>query len=139
MSTTISHIGTIDSISDGMLHVRITQSSACSSCKIASHCSSAESKEKIIDVRHHDTDAFHIGQTVNVMAAESVGMKAVVMAFVIPTIVLLATVIVVLQRTQKEWVAAVSGLVMLIPYCLLLLATRRQLERTLQFWVEPTE
>jgi hypothetical protein len=64
----ISHIGVVDSIAEGMVCVRIVQSSACSACKVASYCNSAESKEKIIEVRCSDADSYAVGQKVTVMA-----------------------------------------------------------------------
>ena len=79
MSNVISHKGIIDSIEGGVAHVRITQHSACSSCKVASYCNSAESKEKLIDARVSEPSRHHVGDEVSVMAAQSVGTKAVIL------------------------------------------------------------
>lgn len=136
MSGKISHIGTIDSISAGMVHVRITQNSACSSCKVASHCTSAESKEKVIDVRCADAERYSIGQEVNVMASTAVGMKAVILAFVIPTIVLMSVIIGCIMSGTTELTAALSGLLSLLPYYIILYLCRGYIEKELTFWIE---
>ena len=135
MSNVISHTGIIDRIDEGMARVRIVQHSACSSCKVASYCSSAESKEKIINVRCTDGNRYHVGENVTVMAAQAVGTKAVVIAFVIPLVLILTVIAVVLYFTGKEATAALSGLAALIPYYAVLYMLKSQLERQLTFYL----
>lgn len=131
----ISHSGVIDSIENGVVHVRIVQSSACSSCKVASYCSSAEHKEKIIDVRCANTQKYAVGQEVTVMAAPSVGTKAVVLAFAIPTVILLAAIAISLGYGASEGVAAVTGVAAMVPYYFILYLNRKKLERILTFYI----
>ena len=50
MSTDIKHCGVVDEVEDGCVKVRIVQSSACASCKVASHCNASENKEKVVEV-----------------------------------------------------------------------------------------
>lgn len=136
MSNKISHIGCIESISEGMVRVRITQNSACASCKIASHCSSAESKEKLIDVRCNNASRYTLGQEVNVMATNGMGAKAVVLAFVIPTVLIVSTIVIGLQMGGSEATAALAGLAALIPYYIVLYLLKSKIEKTMSFWIE---
>ena len=136
MSNVISHTGIIDSIEDGMVRVRIVQHSACSSCKVASMCNSAESKEKLIDVRHGANDNLHVGDSVTVMAAQAVGTKAVVIAFVIPLVIMLATIAIVMHVTGSEAYAAASGIAVMLPYYIVLYLFRSRLERELTFYLK---
>lgn len=136
MGNQISHAGIVDSITEGMVHVRILQSSACSSCKVAQHCTSAESKEKIIDVPCADAGRYRIGDEVTVMAANSVGMKAVLLAFVIPSVLLLATIAVLLALGYTELTAALSGIGILIPYFIFIYMIRQKLEKILTFYIK---
>lgn len=138
MSGLISHKGIIDSISDGMVRVSIVQSSACSSCKVSSYCTSAEQKEKMIDVRCHNTSDYAIGQEVNIVGTTSIGMRAVILAFVIPTVLLMVVIITALLLGSSELMAALSGLLSLIPYYILLYMLRGTLEKKLSFWIETT-
>lgn len=137
MNDKISHSGIIDSITGTKVHVRIVQSSACSSCKVASYCSSAESKEKMIDVRCLDARKYKVGQAVNVLASQSVGMKAVVLAFVVPTLVLLATIIVCVNYGISDGIAALAGIGSLIPYYMVLYLFRGKIENIVTFYLEP--
>ena len=136
MSNVISHTGIIDSIEDGMVRVRIVQHSACSSCKVASMCNSAESKEKLIDVRHGASDTLHVGDSVTVMAAQAVGTKAVIIAFVIPLVIMLATIAIVMRLTGSEASAAASGITIMLPYYVVLYLFRSRLERELTFYLK---
>ena len=89
MEDSVYHQGIIENISDGRLTVRILQESACSSCKVKKLCSSSESKEKLIDVSVADCNRYSVGQNVVVYSTLSMGMKAVVIAFAIPALILI--------------------------------------------------
>lgn len=136
MSNVISHIGIIDSIEEGMVRVRIVQHSACSSCKVASVCNSAENKEKIIDIKNSADPHLHIGDTVTVMAAQAVGTKAVIIAFVVPLVLMLATIVNVLHFTGDERYAAISGMAILLPYYIVLYLFKSRLARELTFYLK---
>ena len=50
MSNKIKHSGVVDGVDGTTVRVRILQSSACSACKVASHCNASETKEKLVEV-----------------------------------------------------------------------------------------
>lgn len=136
-SNKISHSGVIDSIAGNNVKVRIVQSSACSGCKISAHCSSAESKEKIIDVFVADSGLYYVGQEVNVIASASVGLQAVLYGFALPTIILLLTIIACLKCiSMPEAVSAIIGIGALVPYYLILYFLRNKMRKTLLFYIE---
>lgn len=137
MSNTISHAGVIASISTGIVHVRIVQKSACASCKIASQCTSSESKEKMIDVYTTDTSGYSVGESVNVIASSSVGTQAVIYGFVVPLVIMMIAIIVSLKLSDfPEPLAALIGIVSLVPYYTLLYILRNKLQRVLSFHIE---
>ena len=49
-NNTIKHLGIVENIQGSHLSVRIVQTSACAACSAKGHCSSADSKDKIIDI-----------------------------------------------------------------------------------------
>lgn len=100
------------------------------------HCASSESKEKIIDVRCADVSRYSVGQEVNVMAAQGVGFKAVLIAFCIPTLLVLATVAVALTLGASEAIAALLALCTLPVYFGITWMLRSRLEKVLRFWIE---
>ena len=48
--------GIVENISGSHLQVRIVQTSACASCSIKGHCSSSDTKEKIIGAKELEPD-----------------------------------------------------------------------------------
>ena len=70
MSANIKHCGIVDEITDGCIKVRIVQSSACASCKVASRCNASESKEKIVEVYDEDTNMFSIADVIWKLASK---------------------------------------------------------------------
>lgn len=117
----ISHEGTIISIEKENLRVRIIQNSACASCKIAGHCQTSESKEKIIEVTTPDYADFSVGDKVNVTESVGVGAKAVVFGFILPLALMMAAIISAITAFDtSEGVAALAGIASLIPYYLVL-------------------
>lgn len=127
----------MESINGSYLKVRIVQTSACSSCSVKGHCSAAESKEKLIDVYNKDGLDCQIGNQVTISGAASLGMKAVMWAFVIPFLVLLISLFVSMWITGgNEAVSSLIALCMLIPYYLILFVCREKFRRTFVFVLE---
>lgn len=133
----ISHTGVVESIEGGRVNVRIVQTSACAACKVAGHCSAAESKEKVVQV--DDSVAArrcNVGDKVNVAMTASRGRNAVILAFVIPFIVLVGTLVLCLRITGNEGIAALAGLGSLIPYYACIYLFRNKIARHFSFVIE---
>ena len=136
MSTDIKHCGVVDGIEDGRVKVRIIQSSACASCKVASHCNASENKEKIVEVYGALTSGLTVGDNVVVVASQRVGTLAVVLSSVIPLFILIAVLACVLALTGSEAVAALSSIGALLPYYLILYMCRERIRSRLSFRIE---
>ena len=136
MENKITHSGVIDSISNGCIHVRIVQTSACAACKVAGYCNAAESKEKIVDVYRHDAATYQIGQSVVVSTSGRVAARALLWGFGMPFVILVAVLFIVLQLTGSEGTAALSGLAALPPYYGVLWLFRNRMREQLAFTIE---
>ena len=137
MSNKIRHAGVIEEISEGCMKVRIMQTSACSACKVASHCSASEQKEKIVDVYDRKSmEGRRVGESVVVSTSLSTGLKAVVIGFCIPFAVLVITLVVVLQLTGNEGYAALAALGSLVPCYAVIWLMREHLRSEFSFVVE---
>lgn len=136
MINNIKHLGIVESINGTLVKVKISQSSACSSCSVKGHCNVSETKEKFIDVFNKDKVPCQIGDRVMVIGTTSMGMKAVFLAFVLPFLVLMIVLAVALKTTGSEPVAAVSALVSLVPYYLIIYLCRKKLSRTFTFTLD---
>ena len=136
MSTKINHSGVVESIEKGCVHVRIVQTSACAACKVAGYCSAAESKVKVIDVYCNDYDRFAVGQNVTVSASRQMAGNALLLAFGLPFVVMVAVLVAVLLITGNEGKAALAGLASLLPYYGLLWLFRSQIGSRFAFAIE---
>ena len=134
--TKISHSGIIESIAEGCVKVRILQTSACAACKIAGHCNASESKEKIVEVFTDHTGGYSLGQEVVVCASRNVANKALLLGFGVPFLVLVGVLVLVLRVTGDEGVAALSGLLALVPYYFVLYLFRSRIREQLSFYIE---
>lgn len=136
MSNNIRHEGIIDSIEEGCVHVRILQTSACAACKVAGYCNAAESKEKIIDVFDAGKSGLKVGDAVVVSTSGDVAARALLWAFGVPFVWLVAVLLLVLWQTGDEGLAAVSSLLSLIPYYGILFLLRHRMRRQMAFVIE---
>jgi sigma-E factor negative regulatory protein RseC len=87
----IKHAGTVVNIDKNLISVEIISLSACASCKSKSMCRMSDSKEKIIEVLVTNPEAYNIGESVNIVMQEQLGLKAVFLAYVMPFLVCVAT------------------------------------------------
>ena len=119
------------------MKVRILQTSACAACKVAAHCNASESKEKIVDVLNvAHAESLRKGDSVVVSASGDVAGNALLLGFGLPFIVLVAVLVAVLLLTDNEGLAAVSGLVALVPYYAVLWLVRDRIRRKMAFELE---
>lgn len=93
----IKHDGIVIAVnSDGTVRVRIVQTSACASCKAKAICASAESKEKEILALFVGEEAkrrdIKLGDEVVVMVQQKMGWKAILLAYMLPFLVMMAVV-----------------------------------------------
>lgn len=133
MNNKIKHTGVVDAVEEGLVRVRILQSSACSGCKVAAHCNASETKEKIIEVNVPDVDAYQMGDHVMVMADAAVGFRASLYGYLLPLGVMVVALIAVLGITKNEGAAALSALGILIPYYIGLYLLRDKIKGKLRF------
>ena len=133
MAQEIRHDGIVDSIDGQTVIVRITQSSACGGCQASKICRAAESKEKLVEVHHADAGNFKIGQSVTISGAERLGMKAVVIAFGYPLMLLLIAMIVILSVSESEKAAAIGALAVCVPYYIATYLLRDKIKKDFQF------
>lgn len=133
MGKTIEHSGTIERIEGNTLFVRVEQESACAGCHAKGLCSAGERKEKIIEVTTDNPNAYQVNEKVMVCAELSLGLQAVLLAFVFPLIIVVAAI---LSGTYLHWSESTSGtigLLMLVPYYVILYYFRERIKKKFVF------
>jgi len=111
--------------------VLIEQTSACASCNVRMACATSEMQKKIITATADGE--LSVGDSVVVYGEQSIGAKAVLMAFVIPLILMIAALFGFSLIISSEGLAALCALSVLIPYYLFLAGKRESIARQLRF------
>ena len=136
-NNTIKHLGIVENIQGSHLSVRIVQTSACAACSVKGHCSSADSKDKIIDIIDTAASSYRVGEKVMVIGETSMGMMAVVLAFIIPFVLLIFSLFLFMALMENELYSALLSLAILIPYYFILWLNKTRLKQKFSFTIKP--
>ena len=137
MANTIKHQGIVENINGSHLQVRIIQTSACASCSIKGHCSSADTKEKLIDVTDDNVSSYQPGDRVWVIGELSMGVMAVLLAFILPFLVLIFSLFIFMAIWNDELGSALCSLALLIPYYYILWLNKSRMGKKFSFSISP--
>lgn len=136
MADIIKHRGVVEKIEGTHVVVRIVQTSACSACSAKGLCNASESKEKQIDV-YGVQASYRIGEEVVVCGTTSMGMRAVLLAFGVPLLILLLALFVTMRITDGDaLLSAFVALLAVMPYYSLVYFMKDKLDRTFSFTIE---
>ena len=132
MDEMIRHEGVVVSINGDKAHVQIVQTSACSACKARSMCMSSESQQKEMDVIL--LEPVQVGDKVEVEVRERLAWKAVLLAYILPFIVMLAIIAVLdFATTWSEAVVGTLSLCGIALYYIGLSVFRNRLQKQFSF------
>jgi len=135
MAQLIEHRGVINKIEDHLIEVLIVQESACSECHAKGTCMAADKQEKLIEVESADK-SFKVGETVVLFGRESIGLQAVLLAFVLPFVLILITLLVLQAVAMNETVSGVIAVSVLIPYYVVLSFFNKRLKTKFKFEIK---
>lgn len=135
VSKQITHNGEVRSIDPGVVHVAIVASSACHTCRARHACGMSEQTEKIVDVATPDWASFAVGERVVVAEEQSMGVKAVLLAYVGAFCVLVTVLFATLALGAGEGWAALASLLGVGLYYGVLYGLRHRIENTIHFTI----
>ncbi len=128
----IEQKGIIEEIVNVTAKVHITSISACASCASKGACHAGETASKYVDVFIGNSN-FHKGEVVNISMKKTLGLKATLLAYILPFIVLLITLVILVETGVNEGIAGLISLIVLIPYFLVLYLYKNKLQKVFQF------
>ena len=132
----ISHPGIVEQVTDDKIIVKIIAMSACSSCHAKGMCNVADMEEKIVEVRKIPQRHFQKNDQVTVSMKKSLGSRAVLLGYIFPFGLMIATLLLVLFLAGDEGAAGLSAIFILIPYYWLLYIYRSKLKSTFSFTID---
>lgn len=119
------------------LVVKIEQKSTCSSCHARGACTSLDKKDKEIEIKSKDTANYNIGDEVIITISTKLGMKAVLIAFVLPLILIVIALFLSIKIfSLSQSLSALISLVVLAAYYFLLYKQNLFLSKQFNFTIK---
>ncbi|HQB85771.1 MAG: SoxR reducing system RseC family protein [Bacteroidales bacterium] len=127
----IQHDGMVKEVGTDSVIVSIVSCAACAGCKARGFCGMTESEEKTIDIRGR----YNVspGDKVTVQMEESTGMKAVVLSYLVPVLIIMGGLFVLQSLPVNELFAGLISIALLVPWFLILYLSRKKIERSFTF------
>jgi sigma-E factor negative regulatory protein RseC len=126
MSKTVSHKGVVVAVDGRRLKVQIESVSACAACHAKGMCTLSDKEEKLIDIEMPNGMEKKVGDVVTVVVTQQRGMQAVVLAYILPALVVILS-LVGLLKIVSEPVAIILSLLSLAVYYILLYLFRNRI------------
>ena len=126
MSKTVSHKGVVFAVDGRRLKVQIQSVSACAACHAKGMCTLSDKEEKLIDIESPAAVDKKVGDVVTVVVTQQRGMQAVVLAYILPAIVVILS-LVGLLNIVSEPVAIILSLLSLAVYYIILYLFRNRI------------
>jgi positive regulator of sigma E activity len=134
-SAEVSHKGRIVSVGNGKVSVQIVSESACSACHAAGLCGASESRKKIVEVPVLGNASYSVGQEVEVCLARKMGLKAVLLSYVIPLLILMILVLSLSRFGLGELACGLASIGGIAVYYLILYLCRDHLAEGYVFYI----
>lgn len=139
MAQIATHDGKVVAVETGKVKVEMHVVSACSSCKAHEKCAFVDNAEKIVEVETSNWNRYTVGDRVVVSVNEGLGLLAVLLAYLLPAVVIIATLVLSLALIGNEGLAALITLAITALYFLLLYRMRNRLQQKFSFGISPLE
>ncbi len=134
-SKSIEHLGSVQSIMGNIIKVSFLQESACSSCHVKSVCSVPDGKDQEVEIIN-DSGNFSVGEQVNLVLEESLGMRALFLSYILPFIIVVFVLAIASSVLKNDLQSGLIALSCLVPYYFILFLNRDKLKNTFSFKIK---
>lgn len=135
----IEHEGIISEISEQYITVEIVNKSACAECHAKGFCVAGEEETRYVDVPYDIktlTEDYKVGDKVNLVMSQSLGVSAVFISYAIPLVILLIFLLILSNTGLSELMVGLLSLAGVAVYYLFVYLFRDRLERIFSFSIE---
>jgi positive regulator of sigma E activity len=133
---TFEHLGIVCDVSDNLVKVKVMPEQACGNCRAKGSCSLNESGERTIEAYRKNEDTYSAGEKVRVKLERSLGIKALMLGYLIPFLITLLVLIFLIAGGINEGIAGLLALVSLVPYYFILSLFKDSLKKEFSFRLE---
>ena len=135
MSKKIEYRGVITEVRPGILQVEIRDETACDTCSAQASCCMSGNREKRVEIPFISGD-YRPGDEVTVVGKSSMELKAVLIAFVLPLVLILITLLIASSMGADERQAAFISLSVLVIYFFEIFFLRDRIKGSFTFEVD---
>lgn len=135
----IEHEGIIREISKDYITVEFVSKSACAECHAKGFCVAGEEETRFVDVPYSIstlTEDYQVGERVNLVMSQSLGVSAVFISYAIPLVILIIFLLILSNTGLNELMVGLLSLAGVAVYYLLVFLFRDRLERIFTFSIE---
>lgn len=132
-----THHGLVVGLQKGSVEVRIQAVSACATCAAHAKCGFADTKDKQLLIPTPDWQRYALGDTVLVHIDQQRGLLAVWIAYLLPSILILAAIAAAALAHWPEWAIVLAAFATLGVYTGALYLRRRRLSDKFTLTLEP--
>lgn len=132
----VAHSGTVTEVSGGYYTIKIVSMSLCAACHAKDACPSSDKKDKYITIAKERCRELNVGETVNVVISLKSGEKAFVIAYTIPIVLIILSVVVLKVFEVNQGVSILVILAILACYFWGLYKLRGKIEKKIKIKVE---
>lgn len=138
MEEVAKHSGVVTAVEAGQVEVRMKVNSACGSCQAHAKCGFAESADKVVVIETALWQHYHVGDAVEVVISQRNGLVAVVLAYLLPAVLMIAVFIVMNSLFGELW-AALGTLLFVVLYWGVLWCFRKRIKQRFSFRLQSLE
>lgn len=135
----VTHPGIVISSQQGTVQVKMQVVSACASCEAHARCTFAEKKDKTVDITTPLWQNYNPGDPVTVIINSGRGLLAVLIAYILPAVLILATFATLYTLRLPELWVALASLAVIGLYTLVLYLSRNRLQQRFTFRLEKAD
>lgn len=136
-NSSVEHQGVVEKVDGSQVRVGFVSHSACSGCHARGACSLSDLDSKYVDVNSKGND-YYVGEKVDILLKQRQGFKALWLGYVLPFIIMVLTLIIVMEVTDREGLAGLAGISALVPYYLGLYIFRDKVKEKFEFIIRKT-
>lgn len=131
----IRHRGRVCAITQEGVKVEILNKSMCAACHARSLCSLGDEQIKTVSVKYCDSSMFSIGEEVEVVMRQTMGLKAVLFSYVYPLIILMILLLSLPRLNINELFSALLAVLAVAAYYLILYLCRDRIAKSFIFTI----
>ena len=132
-SGTIEHFGVVMEVGDNTVRVNVMPESACGSCRAKGSCLAGGDNERVIDAFRSPGVNYSAGEQIKVILEHSHGIKALVLGYLLPFLLVLTGLVIMTSLGINEAMAGILSLAILAPYYLGLTFFKDRLKKEFSF------